>query len=400
MLTKSALRAILVRVLLFDFEWCLEVSLQLFPAFQDRALHEVLREGGVAGAGGAGFPTWAKYQHPQPFLVVNAQESEPGYFIDKWLHQTRAAEFLDLLQWLRSWGVGKCVVAAKIKDRPSFASMETLAAEQAGGMKVLDCTARNRHKLSEQAEPLLFAYTDDKYPFGMETALLLIIAQQKIPQGERPTQHGFIINNSETLWNMHQLLSTGAAVTTKYVHVYGATPTHTFRAVPVGTPAADVLKDAGLTLPEIQARGFIVVDGGPGWFEKIDPVHAVVSRRTNSLLVLDPSIVDVTQKDVFDKPGKPGYPSVGTVFSTTPTTLAVSQVRVPLIDNPAFKAVRPATAMVKSGDRVVRGQAIARANEEGVSLWCHASIDGVIAEVSERGIEIRSSPGSRGARSS
>ena len=363
--------------------------LQLFPAHKDRPLHEVLREGGVAGAGGAGFPTWAKYVTPQPFLVVNAQESEPGYFIDKWLHHEKPAELLELLAWLRGWGVGKSVVAAKLKDRASFETMEKLAAEQEGGSKVLDCTARNRHKLAEQPEPVLFTYTDDRYPYGMETALLLIIAQQKIPQGERPSQHGFIVNNSETLWNIHQLLTTGAPVTTKYVHVYGQTPAHTFRAVPVGTPAAAVLADAGLGLEEIQRKGYVVVDGGPGWFEKIDPATAVISRRTNSLLVLDPAVVDVNQKDVFDKPGKPGYPGAGTVFSTTPTALSVSSVRVPLVDNPAFKAVRPAIPLVKTGDRVARGEPIAKASEEGVSLWCHASVDGDVGEVSALSIEIR-----------
>ncbi|MDP2343930.1 MAG: NADH dehydrogenase subunit [Deltaproteobacteria bacterium] len=371
--------------------WSEAVVLELFAAFQGRPLHEVLREGGVAGAGGAGFPTWAKYVTPQPFLVVNAQESEPGYFIDKWLHEQKAAELLDLLAWLRTWGVGKTIVAAKLKDRPSFETMERLASEQPGGMKMLDCTGRNRHKLADQPEPVLFTYTDDKYPFGMETALLLIIAQQKIPQGERPTQHGFIINNTETLFNVHQLLTTGAPVTTKHAHVYGFGVQHTFRAVPIGTPAATMLQDAGLSVEELQQRGFVVVDGGPGWFEKIDPLTAVISRRTNSLLVLDPSVVDVTQKDVFEKPNKPGVPSAGTVFAKAPTTLDVSLVRVPLVDNPAFKAVRPALPIVKSGDKVTRGQPIARASNEGVSLWCHASIDGVVGEVTAASIEIRRS---------
>jgi Na+-translocating ferredoxin:NAD+ oxidoreductase RnfC subunit len=372
------------------------VVLELVAALQNRPLHEVLREGGVAGAGGAGFPTWAKYTSPQPFLVVNAQESEPGYFIDKWLHQEKAKELLELMTWLRGWGVGKTVVAGKLKDRASFETMEKLASEQPGGMKVLDCTAlalraagRDRHKLSEQQEPVLFTYTDDKYAYGMETALLLIIAQQKIPQGERPTQHGFIVNNSETLFNMHQLLTTGAPVTTKYVHVYGAGVAHTFRAVPIGTPATTMLKDAGLPIEEIQQKGYVVVDGGPGWFEKIDATQAVVSRRTNSILVLDPAVVDVTQKDVFDKPNTPGYPSAGTVFATAPSPLAVSVVRVPLVDNPAFKAVRAALPIVRTGDKVTRGQPIAKASEEGVSLWCHASIDGVVGEVMERSIEIR-----------
>lgn len=363
------------------------MGLQVVEAFRNRPLHEVLREGGVSGCGGAGFPTWAKYTAPQPFLVVNAQESEPGYFIDKYLHQAKAAELHSLLDHLRvnhlSPG-GKVVVAAKLKDKPFVEVMEQFAPS----FRVLDCTGRNRHNLKEQTEPLLFAYTDDRYPFGMETALLLIVAQQKIPQGERPSQHGFIVSNTETLWNIHNLLLTGAPVTTKLVHVYGATPKHTFREVAVGTPAAVVLEDAGMGVDEIEGRGFVVVDGGPGWFERVDPRTAVVSRRTNSFLVLDPAVVDVTQKDVFDKPNKPGYPRAETQFQTTPTSLSTTTVRVPLVDNPNFKAVRPALATVAVGQKVRRGERIASADPEGVSLDCHASIDGTVIDVSVRGVDI------------
>ncbi len=361
--------------------------LTVVDALKDRPLVEVLKEGGVAGAGGAGFPTWAKYTASQPFLVVNAQESEPGYFIDKWLHHQHAPALFELFEHFRAQHVvDKVVIAAKLKDRDWIAPMLALAPSH----KELDCTGRNRHNLREQSEPYLFTWTDDRYPYGMETALLLIIAGQKIPQGERPSQHGFIVNNTETLFNIHRLLTTGAPVTRKLVHVYGATPAHTFREVPIGTPAAVVLNDAGVSVDDIKARGLVVVDGGPGWFEKVDPDTAVVSRRTNSLLVLDPAVVDVNQKDVFDKPNKPGYPAAGTAFSTSPSPLSSPWVNVPLIDNPNFKAVTPAQPIVKSGDTVRRGQTIATAGKEGVSIDVHASIDGVVGVVGDRFIAIRS----------
>jgi Na+-translocating ferredoxin:NAD+ oxidoreductase RnfC subunit len=363
--------------------------MKLHESLRDRPLHEILREHGVVGAGGAGFPTWAKYQAPQPNLIVNAQESEPGYFIDKWLHHERASELVSLLAWLRGWGVTRTVVAAKLKDRASFARMEALSGVDDGRARVLDCTGRNRHKLDEQQEPVLFAYTDDRYPYGMETALLLIVAQAKIPQGERPVQHGYIVSNTETLVNIHDVLTTAQPVTTKYVHVYGATPRHTFRQVPVGTPASAVLADAGLPVEEVKGRGLVVVDGGPGWFERVDVDHAVVSRRTNSLLVLDPAVVDVTKKDVLPGPGKAGYPLPDTAFTTTPSPLSSTTVRVPLIDNPAFKVVRPADVVVAVGQRVKRGERIARASNDGVSVCVHASIDGEVTALGERFVELR-----------
>jgi Na+-translocating ferredoxin:NAD+ oxidoreductase RnfC subunit len=363
--------------------------MKIDPRLQGRPLHEILREYGVVGAGGAGFPTWAKYTAPQPTLVVNAQESEPGYFIDKWLHHERAVDLVDLLAWLRAWGVGRTVVAAKLKDRASFARMESAAGVDVGRARVLDCTGRNRHNLDEQTEPMLFAYTDDRYAYGMETALLLIVAQKKIPQGERPVQHGFIVSNTETLVNVFDVLTTGRPVTTKYVHVYGATPQHTFRQVPVGTPASLVLQDAGLPVDAIKARGLVVVDGGPGWFERVDPDLAVVTRRTNSLLVLDPAFVDVTKKDVLPGPGRNGYPLLDTPFARQPTPLSGSTVRLPFVDNPAFRAVRPAVPIVAVGDHVDVGDLVARANDDGVSVAVHASIAGTVTAIDERGLEIR-----------
>lgn len=364
------------------------MSLSVHPSLQGRSLAEILKRHGVVGAGGAGFPTWAKYTAPQPILIVNAQESEPGYFIDKWLHDDKATELVELLAWLRGWGVQKTVVAAKLKDRQSFARMEHAAGVGAGGARVLDCTGRNRHALLEQPEPVLFAYTDDKYAFGMETALLLIVASKKIPQGERPSQHGFIISNTETLWNTYRALTAAAPVTTKNVHVYGATPRHTFREVPVGTPAGVVLADAGVSLDEIAARQLVVVDGGPGWFERVDPTRAVVTRRTNALLVLDPAEVDTGKSDVLPGPGKAGYPRPDTAFTMTPSSLSSPQVLIPLVDNPKFKAVLPARPLVAPGARVRRGELIAAAADEGISVDVHASIDGTVRHIDDVAIAI------------
>ncbi len=371
------------------------MALTIHDSLASMPLHEALKRGGVVGAGGAGFPTWAKYTAPQPTLVVNAQESEPGYFIDKWLHHERADALLELLTHLRSWGVQRTVVAAKLKDRPSFARMEGLAGLPEGRARMLDCTGRNRHALDEQAEPVLFAYTDDRYPYGMETALLLIVAQKKIPQGERPSQHGFIVSNTETLWNMHQVLTTGRPVTTKYVHVYGATPHHTFREVPVGTPASVVIEDAGVSLDAVRSGGLVVVDGGPGWFERVDVDTAVVSRRTNSLLVLDPNEVDLTKKDVLPAANKPGYPRADTVFQTTPSPLPTppSLVIVLLKDNANFAAVSAAVPCVAVGASVAVGDRVAVAADAGISVDAHASVAGTVVAVDARGVHIRAAGG-------
>jgi electron transport complex protein RnfC len=55
---------------------------------------EIMRQAGIVGAGGGGFPTYFKYKAAQPHLIVNATESEPGYWGDKLLHKEYIEEFL------------------------------------------------------------------------------------------------------------------------------------------------------------------------------------------------------------------------------------------------------------------------------------------------------------------
>jgi len=347
-------------------------------------IHEILQRAGVVGAGGAGYPAHAKYVTPRPVHVTNAQESEPGYLTDKWIHKHHVGELVALYAALRAWGVRKVVVAAKQKDRAWFAPLE-----EATKGAVLDCTGKTRHDLEKVDAEVIFAYTDDRYAFGMENPLLLVVAGKKIPSGERPLDHGAIVSNSETLLNMQRALATGEPVTRKKVHVYGETPKHTFVDAPIGAPVADLLADAGLPLEEALRRGFVVADGGPGWYDMIDPRASVVTRRTNSLLVIDPTYADPTQKDVLAKPGKPGYPRTdAATWEQSPREVAVPAVRVPLQDNPKFKSVLPAVPCVAAGARVTRGETIARADPAGLSVDVHAPFDGVVTALDAGAISI------------
>lgn len=358
------------------------------PSHGDRPLAEIIREAGVSGAGGAGFPTYPKYAVPLKIHVTNAQESEPGYRCDKWLHETYPQEFASLYASMLEWGVEKILFGAKMKDRESFRALE-----EATGATFLDCTGKNRHPLDEQTGAYLFAYTDDRYAYGKEGALLLVTAATKVPNGERPNQHGFIVNNSETLWNIIRAVRDAEPVCDKLVHVYGETPKHTFVRAPVGTPLSVLLEDAGMPLDQVQAKGFALVDGGPGWFDKIeDPGSYALTRRTNSILVIDPAYRDPNGKDVLAKGPNPGYPKEdGPPAEHQPRNVTPQEVWVPLVDNPAFEIVKKATPCVAVGDKVERGDVVAKAAAEGVSIPAHASISGTVTEVTDRHVVIRAS---------
>jgi len=364
--------------------------MKLHPSLVDQSIESVLKNAGIAGCGGAGFPTWPKYAEgevPLKALVVNAQESEPGYAIDKWHHKNFAAEYAELFAWLLdNTSLEKIIIGAKERDRAWFGETESLLKAT-----VLDCTGRNRHDPFAEKNPYLVMYTDDRYAFGKEGALLLITAQAKIPKGELPRQHGFVVNNSQTLFYMHQALTKAEKVTHSYVHVFGETPAHIMKRAPVGTTLNDLLEAAGSSLADMEAKGFVALEGGPGWYEVIANPHSYsTTRRTNSVLLVDPSYRDPSGKDVVNKANAPGYPKEnGPVAETAPSAdIEVKHVRLWLKDNPAFEFVNPAKPIRSEGEAVRVGDVIAEAGE-GFSLPVHASIEGRVSKITDQYIEVK-----------
>ena len=64
---------------------------------KDKAV-EIMRQAGIVGAGDGGFPTYFKYRNLQPMLLVNATESEPGYWADKMVHREYLQVLLELYE--------------------------------------------------------------------------------------------------------------------------------------------------------------------------------------------------------------------------------------------------------------------------------------------------------------
>jgi electron transport complex protein RnfC len=361
-------------------------SLPIFTAHRNKSLAEVIKEGGIVGAGGAGFPAYVKYSNPQPFHLTNAQESEPGYYMDKWLHKVHAEKFAQLYRFLLEWGTKKILIAPKYKNREWF-----LPLEKATEGRVFDCRGKNPINPDDYKEPILFTYTDDTYAFGKEQATLRVTAGVKMGARDLPGDHGFIVNNSETLYNIYRFLFDGHPVTSKFVHVYGETPQHVFTEVPLGTMTEDLLREAGTSIAEVERKGHVIIDGGPGWFTVVeDPHNYAVTKRLNSLIVVDPEYVDLNRKDIRDVPKRKGYPRIPIEEQEQEPRglLKPDHVRVQMIDS-AFAIVKPAQPQVTTGDFVEVGDLIAVASNEGFSVPQHASISGTVTEVTDRWIQIQ-----------
>jgi len=345
-----------------------------------------IRAAGVAGAGGAGFPSYAKWDDLEQIdsLLMNHQESEPNYFIDKWLGKTKAKTLAALFEVLLNQEVvDRIVVSAKWKDRKEY--MHVLESETDGTI----VPPRELPLERDEYEGVVFAYTDNKYQYGMENVLLRAV-DGTVLSDDLPMDHGWLVQNTETLVNIARALSDGTPVTRKHVHVSGEVSRDRFLEVPLGTPASDLLRAADCLAGELPPDT-VLADGGPGWcFPADEPADAYgVHKNTNCLLVLEEETVDENTRGSDRIDVREEYDWTRREMETEPSAkIEPEVVRIPLVTNPAPEVVYPSTPVVDVGDRVERGERIARASAAGISIPQHASITGTVTAVSETTVEI------------
>ncbi|MBW3582964.1 MAG: hypothetical protein KY455_07695 [Euryarchaeota archaeon] len=329
----------------------------------------IIQEAGVVGAGGAGFPAYVKYQDPVQLLVANGCESEPGYYCDKLLLRDEAPRFFDLFQWMAdTFGIAHLLMAAEEVAEPYM--QEWL-------------------KLSFRDERMSTVFIPPVYKLGEEKALIKHLFEEKIPKDHIPPQHGYLVNNVETLYNIHRAVTEKRPVTSKFLHLYGEgfDEVQALKA-PIGTGLTDLM-----TLCDVDPADHghcKVYDGGPLLARIVcDPYKGSgwtsVTKSTNAFLVTSPE---------KDKPRFKHYPSPDYKANTIDAPWAakeirdvtedIDRVRIPLGD----KCVDADETRVEEGDTVEEGDLIVAPAEEGMTVGTHASIPGKVTEVTDAYIEI------------
>ena len=350
-----------------------------------------LRAAGVSGAGGGGFPTYAKWTDlaEASYLLVNHQESEPNCCVDRWLGRERADALAELFDALLAVALDVVVVGAKRRDRDPWVA----PLEEATDATVYEPGDLPVDPASESG--VVVAYTDDTYEYGMENVLLQTVADVVIGK-DLPVDYGWIVQNTETLHNVHRALTENRPVLDTYVHVDGVlgggerVPNRLFEA-PVGTSAADLLAAAGVD-PDL-GDGRVLAAGGPGWCFELQrpPDRWGVRKRTNCVLVLPADAVAdntygngrVNVLDAFEWP-RPGS-------AVSPRRRHPDRVHVPVVTDDDYDGVAPSRPTVGLGDTVDRGDVVAEpaSGDERFSVAHHAPLAGEVVDVTRREVELR-----------
>jgi Na+-translocating ferredoxin:NAD+ oxidoreductase RnfC subunit len=158
-----------------------------------------LRECGVVGAGGAGFPTYVKAQSQVEFLIANGAECEPLIHKDAELMKHFPGEILSgMTAMMEATGAKSGKFGVKTKNAEAIEALRHA----------------NRNSLID------FVLLGDFYPSGDEYELVYTATGRLIPAAGIPLQVGCVVNNVETLYNV--LARVDRPVTQMFLSVCGA----------------------------------------------------------------------------------------------------------------------------------------------------------------------------------
>ena len=233
-----------------------------YEAASREELLEFVKKAGMAGLGGAGFPTFNKYSKPEgiELFIINAVECEP-YLTADYANSMENAELMreGALALLKLSAAPKGKIAVK-EDKKDL-------------IEVL-------HKQFD-GTPIEVAEVPDIYPAGWERTLIYMLTGKRYDR--LPAEAGCILNNVSTCIALGNALKNGMPITTKYLTVSGDGVTTPQNVVaPVGTPASEIIKACGGYVGE----DCLLIAGGPMMGRTIPNDQFVIGIANNGLTVL------------------------------------------------------------------------------------------------------------------
>ncbi len=238
-------------------------------------LQGILRNNGIVGAGGAGFPTYAKLNQKADTVILNCAECEPLLKLHRQVLESHPQEIFEALDL-----ISKTVNAEKVYIALKQSYVKTIEA-------IMPYT--------EFFPNIEIKKLRDIYPAGDEVILTYEVTGRIVPPGEIPLSVGVTVFNVETVFNLSNALN-GTPVTHKYVTIAGEVENPVTVCVPLGVTVGEILPLAG----KITASDPAFIIGGPMMGNLGTPAN-IITKTTNAVLVLpsDHSIIKKRQAKTF-----------------------------------------------------------------------------------------------------
>ena len=227
-------------------------------------LKEIMQNNGIVGAGGAGFPSYAKLNDGIDIIILNCAECEPLLKLHQQLLALKASDIVNALNLIAEIvGAKEVVIATK------------------------ECYAKTVEAVQDVIEARKFyaktriSFLPEIYPAGDEIITIYESTGRIVEPGKLPLSVGVIVYNVETVYNIYQALFENKTVTHKYITIAGEVNEPKTIKVPIGITFDEVVNLAGGSTIENPAY----VHGGP-MTGKLAKGIDVITKTSNGILVL------------------------------------------------------------------------------------------------------------------
>ncbi len=237
------------------------------PVITDRVeLAKAIKESGVVGLGGAGFPTYAKFGVDRKIetLIINGAECEPYITSDSITMANSPEDIVFAIETLlKYFDIDRAIIGIE-NNKPN--AIQALK----------DATADNP-QIDVKILPSV-------YPQGGEKVLVFHTVGKVIARGQLPIDVGCVVINSTTAAFIGKYLKTGMPLVEKCITVDGSAVKEPKNIIaPIGTPLSDIFEFAGGFKSEPKK----VLYGGPMMGISVPDMTYPVIKNTNAIIAFN-----------------------------------------------------------------------------------------------------------------
>ncbi|PID42714.1 MAG: electron transport complex subunit RsxC [Proteobacteria bacterium] len=227
-------------------------------------IREIIRDKGIVGMGGAGFPTEIKLHSAArtkiQTLIINAAECEPCITADDMLLREQASRVLagmEIMAFLSD--PAECVIGIEDNKPEAIAALREAA----------------------KGSQIEIAVIPTKYPSGGEKQLIKILTGLEVPSGKLPADIGVLCQNAGTAAAVYDAVVLDKPLVSRVVTVTGrgVSEARNYQTM-IGTRIGDLLDEAGYREPETRR----VIIGGPMMGVTVNDMAIPVTKTTNCII--------------------------------------------------------------------------------------------------------------------
>jgi len=245
-------------------EWCELEPCEHYEHLSVSKIQAKVREAGVAGMGGAGFPTEVKLHPPHhdkvATLILNAAECEPYITADDRLMRERAEEVVQGMEIMAyALQPGECLIGIEDNKPEAVAALREAAKET-------------------QIE---ICVVPTKYPSGGEKQIIKLLTDKEVPNGKIPADIGVMCQNVGTAAAIYRAVRFGEPLISRVTTLTGEgiQQPGNVEAL-IGTPIDWLISQYGFQEKKTER----LIMGGPMMGFTLKHIETPIVKTTNCIL--------------------------------------------------------------------------------------------------------------------